>query len=255
MRLPIRAETEAALKSVAVFSAKGGVGKTTIAVNLAHASASLGGRRTLLWDLDPQGAASWLMHAKPRAKVRARAAVAGEEELLDLIRESEHGNLAVLPADRSLRRLEADLAREDKAKQLKRLLKSLAAEFDRVIIDTPPGLSELADRVLRAVDLVLVPAIPTPLSARAEEQLIEELRKSHVRPPRLLHVWSMVDRRKSLHRETVAGMPERPLIPYSAAIESMAVSRSPMTSRAPGAASARPFSGLYTAVELALLRG
>ncbi|MFN7175717.1 MAG: ParA family protein, partial [Thermaurantiacus sp.] len=250
-----RAEAEVGLKTVAVFSAKGGVGKTTIAVNLAHASASLGGRRTLLWDLDPQGAASWLMHVKPRAKVRARAAVAGEEELLDLVRDSTHANLAILPADRSLRRLEADLAREDKGKQLKRLLKSLDSEFDRVIIDTPPGLTELADRVLRAVDLVLVPAIPTPLSARAEEQLVEELRKSHPRPPRLLSVWSMADRRKSLHRETVASAPERPLIPYSASIEAMAVSRSPVTGRPPGAAAARAFSGLYTAVELALLRG
>lgn len=243
------------MKSIAVFSAKGGVGKTTIAVNLAHASASLGGRRTLLWDLDPQGAATWFLNAKPRAKVRARAVVAGEEALTEMVRETDLPNLAILPADRSLRRLEGDLAREDRAKQIRKLLKTLAPGFDRLIIDAPPGLSELADRVLRAVDLVVVPAIPTPLSARAEEQLLEELRRNHPRPPRLLPVWSMVDRRRKLHREIVATAADRPAIPYAAAIEAMAMDRSLTAGRTPGSAAAKAFNSLYTSVEMALLRG
>lgn len=241
------------MKSVAVFSIKGGVGKSTTAVNLAHAAATTGGRRTLLWDLDSQGAATYLLKLAPRSGVKARDAVAGETDLAGLVLESEFPNLHVLPADRSLRRLEGDLAQTDKLKQLKKHLKSLSSDYDRVIIDCPPGLSELADRLFRAVDLIVLPVIPSPLSDRASDQLRGELHKTHDGRPPILPLWSMADRRRKLHRETIATHADWPVIPYASAIESMAVHQSPVAAIQPGSPPARAFANLWTRAEMLLL--
>ncbi|MGL6042977.1 MAG: ParA family protein [Sandaracinobacteroides sp.] len=243
------------MKSIAVFSIKGGVGKSAAAVNLAHAAATTGGRRTLLWDLDSQGAATYLLKLAPRAGTKARMALAGETELADLVLDSQFPNLDVLPADRSLRRLEGDLAQSDKVKLLKKHLKALSVDYDRVILDCPPGLSELADRLFRAVDLIVMPVIPTPLSQRAADQLRTELVKSHAGRPPVLPVWSMADLRRRLHRETVATHPDWPLIPYAAAVEQMAVHQAPVAALQPRSVAARAFAGLWARVEGALLKG
>ncbi len=243
------------MKAIAVFSIKGGVGKSATAVNLAHAAATAGGRRTLLWDLDSQGAATYLLKLAPRSGRKARSAMAGETDLADLVLASEYPNLDVLPADRSLRRLEGDLAQSDKLKLLKKHLKALAQDYDRVIIDCPPGLSELADRLFRAVDLIVLPIIPSPLSERAAEQLRAELQKTHAGRPPVLPLWSMADRRKKLHRETMERHPAWPVIPYSAAIEAMAVHQKPVADLQSGGVPARAFAGLWAAVEMALIRG
>lgn len=230
------------MKSVAIFSPKGGVGKSVIAVNLAHMAATSGGRRTLLWDLDTQGAASFLADAAPTGRARARAAIVGDAPLAGMVVASRWTNLSVLPADRSLRRIEGDLARSDKARILRRHLKSLGDGFDRVIIDCPPGLSELADRLFRAVDLMVVPLIPTPLSLRMLEQLHAELHRNHRGGPALLPLWSMVDRRRKLHRETIASQPDWPVIPYAAAIEAMAVTQAPIAAGASSGPAALGFA-------------
>ncbi len=241
------------MKAVAVFSIKGGVGKSATAVNLAYAAATAGGRRTLLWDLDSQGSATWLLKLAPRAGRKARAALSGEAGLNDLVLASTIPNLDVLPADRSLRRLEGDLAQSDRLKLLKRHLKALSADYDRILIDCPPGLSELADRLFRAVDLIVLPIIPSPLSQRAADQLGEELAKNHGGMPPLLPLWSMADRRRKLHRDTIDTRPDWPVIPYAAAIESMAVHQRPVADLQPRSAAARAFAGLWASVEGKLL--
>lgn len=243
------------MKAIAIFAAKGGVGKSTIAVNLAHAAATAGGRRTLLWDLDSQGAATFLLRRAPRAGHKARGALAGDRPLADLVLETDFSNLHILPADRSLRRLEGDLAEEGRAKQVRRELRAFAQSYDRILIDCPPGLSELADRVFRAADLLVVPLVPAPLSARTAEALEEELRRNHGGRPPLLPVWSMADLRRRLHRDTVATRPDWPLIPYSAAVEQMAVRRAPIACFQPRGTPARAFAALWAQVEAALLRG
>ena len=240
---------------MAVFSIKGGVGKSTAAVNLAHAAATSGGRRTLLWDLDSQGAATYLLKLAPGAGVKARAAISGGTDLAALVLESEFPNLHVLPADRSLRRVEGDLAQTDKLKLLKKHLKTLSGDYDRVIIDCPPGLSELADRLFRAVDLIVLPIIPSPLSDRATEQLRAELQKTHGGRPPLLPFWSMADRRRKLHRDSIETHPDWPVIPYASAIEAMAVHQSPVATHLPGSPATRSFASLWTRVEMALLNG
>lgn len=241
------------MKSVAVFAIKGGVGKSTLAVNLAHAAATQGGRRTLLWDLDSQGAATWLLQRERPSGTRAREAFA-EDALDSLILHTDFPNLHILPADRSLRRLEGDLARDDRAKIVRRRLKAFTESYDRILIDCPPGLSELADRVFRAADLLVMPALPSPLSVRAAAQLRDELQRSHKGRPPILPVWNMADLRRRLHRETVAGA-DWPVIPYAAAVEQMSVHRAPIAAFQPAAAPARAFAAVWADVEAALAQG
>lgn len=240
------------MKSLAVFSAKGGVGKSAISVNLAHQAATAGGRRTLLWDLDAQGAATWLLKQAP-AKAKARAAMAGDAALAELVVETEFPRLHILPADQSLRRLEGDLAQSDKAKLLKKHLKSLGDSYDRIILDCPPGLSELSDRVFRAVDLLVLPIIPSPLAERAAEQAMAAAKLAHKGGPALLPLWSMADRRRKLHRDTIATHADWPLIPYSARVEAMAVHQQPVAALEPRGEASRAFARLWSEVERRLL--
>jgi cellulose biosynthesis protein BcsQ len=236
-----------AMRSIAVFSVKGGVGKSAIAVNLAHASATLSARRTLLWDLDAQGAATHMMRLKPRGAHSARKGIA-EGELDRLIQASDFAGLDVLAADRSLRHLEAQLL-DDKAKRLKKLLKSFTGDYDRVILDCPPGLTELADQIFRAVDLLVVPMLPSELSMRAYAQLTEHLAHEHKNGPAVLPVFSMVDRRKTLHREALLANAEQLTIPYAVAVESMGSTRKPLLASQPRSVAAKAFAALWTEVE------
>ncbi|KAB7648428.1 ParA family protein [Polymorphobacter fuscus] len=240
------------MRSIAVFSVKGGVGKTALAVNLAHAAASLSKRRTLLWDLDAQGAATWMLRLSPSPKASARKGIAAGA-LLPLVQATDFAGLDVLAADKSLRNLEKQLADDDRAKRLKKLLKGLDQEYDRIILDCPPGLTELADQVFRAVDLLVVPMLPSPLSGRAFEQMVDHL--GHMKdPPPVLPVFTMVDRRKSLHRNTLLAFPDRPAIPYAAAIEDMGTTRLPVLAKSSTTVAARALANLWTQVERALVR-
>jgi cellulose biosynthesis protein BcsQ len=242
------------VKAIALFSVKGGVGKSTAAVNLAHAAATGGGRRTLLWDLDSQGATTWLLRAAPGQGTKARAALKGDAPLGDLVVATSWPNLFVLPADRSLRRLEGDLAEADRPKAIRRHLKSLADRFDRILLDCPPGLSELADQLFRAVDILVAPYLPTPLSARAEAMLAAELERLGKEAPPVLAFWNMVDRRRALHRDIAAARPTRAIIPYSAAIEAVAVEQQPIGALKPRSPAARAYASLWSSIEMALMR-
>jgi cellulose biosynthesis protein BcsQ len=240
------------MKTIAVFSIKGGVGKTTTAVNLAYAAVRGGGRRTLLWDLDPQAAATYTLRLHPRGG-STRKAIAGDG-LDALIQASDYPGLDVLPADKSLRHLERQLAADEQPKRIRKALKGFERDYDRVLIDCPPGLTELAEQIFRAVDCIVVPMLPSPLSLRAWEQLQAHLAKHHGdKAPVLLPVYTMVDRRKTLHRETLAAEPDRIAIPYASAIEQMAVHQAPVGATQPSSVAARAFAGLWATVERSLI--
>ena len=95
---------------VAVYSVKGGVGKTTFAANLAWCAATQSSRRTLLWDLDAAGGAGFLLGVDPRKKRRAQSVIAKEIDAAKLIRHTKYPRLDLLPADESIRALDVTLA-------------------------------------------------------------------------------------------------------------------------------------------------
>ncbi len=242
------------MKTIAVLSVKGGVGKSALAVNLAYAAVMQSARRTLLWDLDAQGAATFTLRLEAKPGAAARKLFADDAGLGSLIQASAYPRLDVLAADPSLRQLERQITEIDKSKRLKKILKALASDYDRVVIDCPPGLTELAEQVFRAADLIVVPMLPSPLSVRAYEQLVHHLAQHHRNGPAVIPVFTMVDRRKALHKNVVDGLPAQLTVPYASAVEQMAVHRAPVGATVPNSAAAKAFNMLWKAVEQQLLQ-
>ncbi len=241
------------MKTFATYNIKGGVGKTTAAVNLAYLSAA-DGYRTLIWDLDPQGAASFLFRVKPRVKGGGKALIHGTKALDDAIKGTDFDDLDLLPADFTYRNMDLLLGDTDKkpTRKIGQLLRPLAAEYDHVFLDCPPSISLVSENVMHAADVLLVPLIPTTLSVRTLDQLTEFVAGFHGRRPEIRAFFSMVDRRKKLHQETIRDLSaERPevaaaAIPALSLIERMSVERAPVAAFAPRSVAARAYRALWS---------
>ena len=242
------------MKILASYNIKGGVGKTATAVNIAHLAAR-DGLRVLLWDLDPQAAASFLLRVRPRVKGGGAALIKGSRDLDAAIKGTDFERLDLLPADFTYRNLDLILdATKKPTQRLARLLRPLAAEYDLVVLDCPPGMSLLSESVLHACDVLLVPLIPTTLSVRTLDQLSEFISGFNGHRPKVLAFCSMIDRRKRLHLEIAERLPaERPdvartVIPALSLIERMSVERAPVTAFAPRSTAARQYAALWAEV-------
>jgi chromosome partitioning protein len=225
---------------VALSSVKGGVGKTSTAVNLAALGAA-SGQRVLLWDLDPQGAATYTLGVGRRAPGGALRLARKRPGVASAVTRTAWNGLDVIPADFSLRHLDLELA--DLGKPRKQLIRALAPvvdDYDVVFIDCPPGITLTIESVLRATDVVLVPVVPAVLPLRAFDQLASYVRADpKVGKLDVFAFLTMVDRRKKAHREMSEQLPvERSdvlatTIPSSVQVESMPLHRRPLVSTAP----------------------
>jgi len=224
------------MKVFSCYSIKGGVGKTALAVNLAYFLCQAG-RRTLLMDIDPQGAAAFYYRVAPGGDL-------GEDLSADWVlrnrRESDFPGLDILPSNLASRNLDLQLADSRKpSKRLKRLVEDLAPSYDAIVIDCPPNITLLSENVFRASDGVLVPVIPTTLSARTLTQLENFFRAEELDSACLLPFFSMVQTVKRLHTDLMAEL--RALfpkflqaeIPFSVDVEAMGQHRLPLLMSAP----------------------
>ena len=243
------------MKVFATYNIKGGVGKTTAAVNLAYLAAQ-DGLRTLLWDLDPQAAATYMFRVRARVKGGGKALIKGTRTLDGAIKGTDFDGLDLLPGDFTYRNM--DLLLDDAKKpvrQLSRLLEPLAGDYDVVLLDCPPSVSLVSENVLHAAGLILVPLIPATLSVRTLDQLTEFVSGFSGPRPEVLAFFSMVDRRKRLHREIAEQLPARrkdvaaTTIPALAVIERMAVERAPVPAFAPRSPATRAYRDLWAEIQ------
>jgi chromosome partitioning protein len=234
---------------LATYNIKGGVGKTSAAANLAYLSAR-DGHRTLLWDLDPQGASTYLFRIRPKVRGGARKLVRLKGDVQSLIKGTDHVGLDLLPADFSYRHMDLALNRfKQPTGRLARVLAPLADDYDYVFLDCPPSISLVSESVFEAADALLVPIIPATLSSRTFAQLADVVADGG---PQVLAFFSMVEVRKSLHREVMAQVRSMhavtmlgAAIPSADEVERMGAERDVVAAFAPGSRAALAYEALW----------
>ena len=223
------------MKIIACYSMKGGVGKTASAVNIAYWAAK-SGLRTLILDLDPQGASSFYFRVKssPKKDWGSRFFKA-YGQILRQIKASDFDKLDIIPAHLSFRHFDVLLQQLRKRQnRLRQALKGLKKEYDLIILDCPPTISKLAENIFTAADLILVPVIPTTLSERTFDQLTAFFKQENYSRKKLIPFFTMVDARKQLHKQTAIAMRKRYKrflrneIPFSTDVEKMGKYRAPI---------------------------
>jgi ATPases involved in chromosome partitioning len=242
------------MRIIAFYSPKGGVGKTAAAVNTAYL-ASRANISTLLWDLDPQGAASFYLAGAEMVKGRKLSKLLeGKSPIARFIHEDVYPNLDFIPAHSSFRNFDIKLEHEEGHNVLKDLLAPLSEDTSLVVLDCPPTLSRLTEQVLEMADKVYVPMVPTWLSLNSWNQLREFVKDKKLGNKKLRPFFSMVDRRKNLHRDILAqaeevfGHPAPAAVPYASAVERMGEEGQPLELLAPNTPAAAEFRKLWESV-------
>lgn len=240
------------MKTLGIYNIKGGVGKTAAAVNLGHLAAR-SGLRTLIWDLDPQGASTFYLRVKPKVR-RSGKLIRERSDVAEAIKGSDYANLDLLPSDIAYRNLDLMLGDSRKpTARLSRLLQSVSDDYDLVLLDCPPSISLVSENVFNAADVLLVPTIPTTLSLRTLEQLLDFL-AGHDLATTVDVFYSMVDRRKRLHQAVMAESCDprcsvlQAAIPYASEVERMGLERRPVTDFAPRSPAGLAYASLWQQV-------
>ncbi len=239
------------MKLIVVFNIKGGVGKTATAVNVAYCAAA-DKQKTLLVDLDPQAASSFYLNIKSGLEDDVRKVVSGAKSLANSIWETHFENLDLLPADKDYRKMEnfVNELRRDK-KWLRSFFKPVRKDYDVVVVDCPPGITPLSENALRNADVVIVPMIPTTLSVRTYDQLLEYFSEHRLEKSRLLPFFSMADRRRSLHLEVMESFSKKHkecvpvVVPYNSEVEKMGVYKAPIVHKYPYAEASLMYEKLW----------
>lgn len=244
------------MKILATYNIKGGVGKTSSAVNLAYLAAQ-DGYRTLLWDLDPQGSASFCFRIKPRIKGGLKGLKQGRTDLEMAVKATDYLGLDLIPADFSFRNFDQAFSDQKKpSRQLGKLMRPMSREYDLLIIDSAPSISLVSENIFYAADALLIPLIPATFSVRTFYQLLNYFRKTPAKHLKLLPFFSMYDKSRALHRQVMATLPKEfrgmlnTAIPYSRRVELMGEERAPLVAFDPDCKPSHAYQQLWREIKL-----
>ena len=247
------------MTTLALYSNKGGVGKTAAAVNLSYLSARTG-TKTLICDLDPQGSATYYFRVKPKLKSGPKGFARGAKGVYKSVKGTDFENLDILPADFSLRKLDVLYSKFGNSKiRLKKMLYPFASEYRLIILDCPVTIGILAENILNAADHTLVPMIPTTLSVRTYRQLLTFCKKKKYDAARIYPFFSMVDRHKRMHKELMLSVSKdfkgvlKSFVPYLAQVEKMGIYRAPVSVFAPRSLASKSYQNLWSKVQKNIL--
>lgn len=244
------------MKTLACYNMKGGVGKTTTAVNMAYLSA-LNNYRTLVWDLDPQGAASFHLGVELLQNTKLKKIVKDKKLIQTLIEPTPYKNLKIIPAGFEYRNMDIVLDDSKKAKKnINKIIDSLKEDFDIFIFDCPPSISSLSDAVFATSDYIIMPMIPAVLSEQTFIKVREYMAEMKESKSEIIPFFNMFDRRKSVHRSLVLKNKKQfpgqfcdVMIPARANIERMGVERAPIHVFDPASDAAKSYSALWKEIE------
>ncbi len=239
--------------SVALYNLKGGVGKTAATVNLAYLAAA-GGLQTLVWDLDPQGSSSFYFNVQPTIKNESRKLLTNEIAFKDAIQDSAFENLWAIPSDLSARNADVVLDEMKKSKKKLRSLISGLKEFDLLFMDCPPGISLLHENIFYAADWILMPNIPTILSIKSFEIVMNYFNDNELNADKIKCFFSMVDHRKNMHHDVMQQFYKDKLffknyIPYLSDVEKMGNHQQPIFEFANSSYAAQCFRDLWNEIK------
>ncbi len=214
---------------IAFYNIKGGVGKTSTCINITSTAAKNG--KTLLWDLDIQGASSYFFNKKPQKRNIFSKPVE------KIIKSTQYENIDIIPADTKL---------ETYKNSLGELIKTLKNMYDFILLDAPAILNTLTRDLLKHSDIILVPVLPNILSLRTYNQILKTKLNKNIK----LFVNGYEN--KPTHKKIIKALLELPpsqylntYIPKSDLVESMPFEKMSVVERFPQSREAKIYEKMF----------
>lgn len=196
------------MKVVAIYNIKGGVGKTTTTINLACLLAKKN-LSVLVWDLDAQGGTSYFFNKQHTNNNNFSKLFGKALTIYDVIKPADNYHIDIIANDTNFSDQftngASSLTRLDffNNQLVKNVLLKVADDYDVVLIDCPPGRFTLHDNVFCAVDLLLIPNIPSPLSVYCNDMLLVALQKLTASKAKIFSFYNMVQPQKKMHKKSL----------------------------------------------------